>query len=442
MNFRHFVYETLGRSVARSLGSRRLPAWLGVAALIVGAAACDDSGDDGPEPKPGQQIVKPDPDLDPETSLRRGPYLNAPSPGVVTVSWTTDEPSSSRLELTPEGGEPEEVEGIVFQPVPTTEELVLAGNDPEGYQHEVVLDGLVPGQRYDYRILSAAEPYPAGTFVGPPEPGDDFRFFLFGDTRTNHDDHEAVIASMTRWVDQDGPAAFVLHSGDMVSTGGANDQWDDFFRIEGPLLSTTPIVPVYGNHEALLGRTIYEGIFATPPSSTSPTDRWFSVDVGEIHIAVFDPYSNEVEPHLDWLEEDLATSPAKFKILALHSPLYTYSNHAPNYALREELLPIIQAADVHLVVSGHNHLYERFFGHGVHFVVSGGGGAPLYGADDTPEADNTGAARIVADSSLHYVYGTLTGDQIRFETYTVPDETRIDCWIIDAAQPGAELSCP
>ncbi|MDY0005011.1 MAG: hypothetical protein RBU30_27175, partial [Polyangia bacterium] len=121
--------------------------------------------------------------------------------------------------------------------------------------------------------------------------------------------------------------------------------------------------------------------------------------------------------------------------------LFTFSNHPPDFALRDALLPILQATDVHLVVSGHNHLYERFFGHGIHFVVSGGGGAPLYGTDDNPEADNTGVTRRVGDASLNYIFGRLAGDQIRFEAYTVPGDTLVDCFVIDAAQPGAELSC-
>lgn len=407
-------------------------------ALLLFPAGC---GDDSATPPPGQKIVKPDPSLDPSATIRRGPYLNAPSPGTVTVSWTTTEPTSSRVELTPEGGTPTQVEGVVFQPVPTVEDETIAGTLPDGYQHEVTLDGLVAGTRYTYRVLSSGDPKPEGTFTAPPERGDDFSFFLFGDTRSNDDDHAAVISAMTTREASGGLAAFVVHTGDMVTTGGSDSQWDKFFEIEGPLVGHVPMIPVFGNHEALFGRTIFEGLFATPPSSTSPTDRWYSVDIGDIHFTVIDPYSAEIEPHFDWAEQDLADSDAKFKILTLHPPLYTFSNHAPAYDLRDTLLPILQATDVHLVLSGHNHLYERFFGSGIHFVVAGGGGAPLYGADDNLDADNAGATRMAADSSLHYISGRLTGDQLRFEVYSVPDETRIDCFVIDSAQPGVDVGC-
>jgi hypothetical protein len=34
-----------------------------------------------------------------------------------------------------------------------------------------------------------------------------------------------------------------------------------------------------------------------------------------------------------------------------------------------------------LVIAGHDHIYERGFASGVRYVVSGGGGAPLYGVE-------------------------------------------------------------
>ncbi|MDY0003739.1 MAG: metallophosphoesterase, partial [Polyangia bacterium] len=300
--------------------ARFTPLALFLGALILGAPVLPACGDDSKDdPPPGKELVKPDPALDPVTTIRRGPWLNAPSAGVVTLSWTTDVASSSRVELTPEGGQAQVVEGIVFRPVSTIDDPILAGTLPTTFQHEVVLDGLISGQRYNYRILSAGDPKPEGSFLGPPELGDDFQFFLFGDTRTNDASHTEVISSMADLIAREGPVAFILHTGDMVSTGSSEDQWDEFFVIEGPLLKESPILPVYGNHEAILGRTTYEGIFANPPSSTSPSDRWYSVDMGDLHIAVLDPYCMEFEPHLDWLEEDLASSTAKFKILAVHS---------------------------------------------------------------------------------------------------------------------------
>ncbi|MFH2011026.1 MAG: metallophosphoesterase family protein [bacterium] len=420
--------------------------WLIITALFAtgGLIGCGDD-DGGANTTPGSDaaelLVDADPSLDPTTELRRGPYLQAPSPGTVTVSWCTDEPTTSRVEYGPAGEAQTEVAGITFIQQPTTDDPILYGTLPETYQHEVTLEGLVAGQRYTYRVLSAAAPEPEGSFVAPPDPGDDFRFFLFGDTRTHTEEHQSVIDLMAAEIDADGERAFVVHTGDMVNSGGLDANWDDFFEIEASLLSRTPMIPVYGNHEAMLGRTIYEGLMKAPPSTTGGNDRWFSVDIGDIHIATLEVYNMTDEPQLEWLEQDLAASAAPFKFVLVHSPLFTFSNHLPNFDLRDELLPILEATGVQLVLSGHNHLYERFFGSGIHFVVSGGGGAPLYGTNDNPEANNTGAVRQAADESLHYVSAELTGTQIQFEAIAVPDATPIDCFVIDSEVPGAELPC-
>jgi predicted phosphodiesterase len=306
----------------------------------------------------------------------------------------------------------------------------------------VVLDGLLDGQPYTYRVLSlSASAAVAGRFVAPPGPGSDFRFFMFGDTRTNADDHAAVITGMATQMASDGhDRVFVLHTGDFVTTGGVEGQWNTALGIEAPIISRMPVIGVFGNHEAVLGRTIFEGIFKAPPTSGG-TDRWFTVEVGDLLLVVLDVYAPDLPEQIAWMERELARSPARFKILSLHVPLFTFSNHLPAFDLRDQLLPILQATGVQLVVNGHNHLYERFFGGGIHFVTAGGGGAPLYGTDDNPEADNTGATRRVSDSTLHYLAAEVAGPLLRIETFAVPDATRIDCFVIDADAPGAESGC-
>jgi hypothetical protein len=96
---------------------------------------------------------------------------------------------------------------------------------------------------------------------------------------------------------------------------------------------------------------------------------------------------------------------------------------------------------VQLVFSGHNHVYERFFGSGIQFVVAGGGGAPSYGIDDNPEADNTAAVRRAADVGYTFVSATQTGHRMRLEAVAVPDATPVDCFVVDLDAPGVDLGC-
>ncbi|MEW5855388.1 MAG: metallophosphoesterase family protein [Myxococcota bacterium] len=422
-----------------------LPLALLLAACPQPEPATPDASTTAPDagaPNPYQDHVTPDPSLDAVTPVRRGPYLQAPGVGTVTVSWHTDDPSSSRVSVGREGEAAQEVTGVVFTQRPTTAETALAGSLPEGFQHEVVLTGLQPGARYVFKVTSAKEPHPGGTFVAPPQPGDAFSFLVMGDTRTRASEHARVVQAMSGALDGAGDVRFLVNTGDLVAVGGDEENWDVFFTTEAPVLSRVPLLPVFGNHELILGRTIFDSFFKAPPTSSSTSDTWYSAVVGDVHLATVDPYALPTEPHLEWLLQQFQASHAPFKLVALHAPLYTRSNHEPDVELREELLPVLRAAGVQVVLSGHNHCYERWFGEGIQFVVTGGGGAPLYGVDDHPDADNAGAERKAAQSTLHFLRAEVNGTRLRVESISVPDGATVDCFMVDTAQPGVDLACP
>ena len=49
--------------------------------------------------------------------------------------------------------------------------------------------------------------------------------------------------------------------------------------------------------------------------------------------------------------------------------------------MQEYLQPLFEGNGVQLVFAGHDHTYERTIINGITYVVSGGGGAPLYGLE-------------------------------------------------------------
>jgi len=401
------------------------------------------TGDAG-HPDPFQLMVTPVASLNATTPLRQGPYLQAPGLGTVTVSWHTDAASESVVSFGLVGGLTSRVTGTVFQQQPTTEDALAQGTLPTGYQHEVVLTGLTAGTAYHYTVESVSTPLD-GTFTAPPDAGEGYTFFLMGDTRTNATEHGSVIAAMARVQDNPGPlgkARFVVNTGDLTAAGGTESLWDTFFTVERPLLANVPLLAVFGNHEVIMGRTIFEGFFRPPPSNTSPSERYYSATIGDVHIATVDVYALELEPHLEWLQRDLTSSNAPFKMVFMHPPLFTMSNHLPEVALRAQLQPVLQAGGAQLLVTGHNHVYERFMQGGIRYVVTGGGGAPLYGINDNANADNGTATRITAASTLHFVQGSVDGRKMKLEVISVPDGTRVDCFVVDADHPSDDVACP
>ena len=66
------------------------------------------------------------------------------------------------------------------------------------------------------------------------------------------------------------------------------------------------------------------------------------------------------------------------RIVVLHHPPYTCGGHLGSAAVRRAWVPLFERYGVRLVLSGHDHNYQRFARDGVTYVVHGGGGAGLY----------------------------------------------------------------
>ncbi len=104
-------------------------------------------------------------------------------------------------------------------------------------------------------------------------------------------------------------------------------------------------------------------------------------------------YSLNSERNLDaqatWLKNDLANHPAKCVLAYWHRPLYTSGPHDPATRMRT-LFAILYKTGAEIVLSGHNHNYERFYpqdadrnarSNGVRQFVVGTGGGGLYAFD-------------------------------------------------------------
>ncbi|HZI02506.1 MAG TPA: metallophosphoesterase, partial [Archangium sp.] len=89
-----------------------------------------------------------------------------------------------------------------------------------------------------------------------------------------------------------------------------------------------------------------------------------------------------------WLAQDLAASDAPWKVVFLHYPPWSSGDHGSQLMIRREFSPLFEKHGVDLVLTGHDHHYERSYpmkGDGVGpsgernptYLVVGGGGAKL-----------------------------------------------------------------
>jgi hypothetical protein len=153
--------------------------------------------------------------------------------------------------------------------------------------------------------------------------------------------------------------------------------------------------PVVGNHEyRTRGAAGYFGYFG---AAAGPRGRgWYSYDLGAWHVVALNTNCDVVScaagsPQDRWLRDDLAASAARGVRCAValgHHPLFTSGTaHPPTTAVRP-LVRTLRRAGVELLLTGHNHQYERFAPQdeagrrdaaGIRQFVVGTGGAGGYG---------------------------------------------------------------
>jgi 3',5'-cyclic AMP phosphodiesterase CpdA len=134
-----------------------------------------------------------------------------------------------------------------------------------------------------------------------------------------------------------------------------------------------------GNHEYYTGSAS-----AAVARLTLPRNGWSSTTYGGWHVVVLNSNCSAVggcgagSPQWRWLRADLARHPARCTLALWHHPRYSSGLHGSN-AATQPLWALLARAKAEIVLSGHDHDYERFAPvQGIRQFVVGTGGASVY----------------------------------------------------------------
>ncbi len=175
-------------------------------------------------------------------------------------------------------------------------------------------------------------------------------------------------------------------------------------------------MPSVGNHEYYTsGASGYFGYFGA--AAGEPGKGYYSYDRGSWHIVVLNSNCSKVScaagsPQETWLRADLAAHPSSCTLAYFHAPLFSSGEHGNQAHVRPFWKALYQAnADV--VLSGHDHSYERFapqdpFGvadpaRGIREFVVGTGGTYLrpFGGFKQNSVSRNSSAHGVLKLTLH-----------------------------------------
>ncbi len=304
-------------------------------------------------------------------AIVKGPWVQRVTPTSAVVRFELDAPAPAAVQIGVEAAVARDAGARTFA-------------SPEAKTlHSVTLTGLEPATRYAYSVSTAGATKLAAVTTAPKEDGNaPFKFLVYGDNRTDDAAHAAVVRGMVPV-----QADFLVHTGDFVENGGSRPQWQTFFDIEAPLLRERPLFSCVGNHELVDGTGIEYIRYFGPeledarsvPEHINSTFRWGNTRFFLLNGMV--SWRSGVDRA--WLDKALTEADGEpglvWRIVVVHFGLWSSGPHGNNRLLHDAGVPaLLRSHKVDLVVSGHDHIYERGWAEGLPYLVSGGGGAPTY----------------------------------------------------------------
>lgn len=299
----------------------------------------------------------------PGGGILMSPYLQALTPTSVYVLVEADSPG----ELTVEYGTTPDL-GLSAK----TESVALTTALPVTYVHRIPLRDLSPETEYYYRVgegdlFSAVSHFRSGALPGTP-----FRFVWIADDRSGPEVFDSVVVHASQ-----AHPLFALYGGDLCTRPGYDEWKKGFFRpAQVELGETTPWVNTPGNHEKWTANT---QAFTHGPVG-SDTGGYYSFDCGDMHVLVL---NNELPlaagtPQYLFAEADLKETRREWRVVICHKPAYCAGGHGEDSLMIALTAGVLEPAGVDVVLSGHSHFYQHNVVNGIHHMVIGAAGAPLY----------------------------------------------------------------
>jgi hypothetical protein len=218
-----------------------------------------------------------------------------------------------------------------------------------------------------------------------------FSFIVLGDNRAGDPAGDAVYGKLIASALERKPDV-LMNTGDEINKPGDLDDWKRFHELSRSV--RVPYFLTVGNHdvhpEVAGSERTYKDQVVLPGN-----ELYYSFVAGNALFVVLDSNIKGQEKRITgeqfrWLELVLAASKEEHRFVFVHHPLFPEAgkgrhrgNSLDRYKdERDRLHRLFVRYRVTAVFAGHEHLYLRKRIDGVLYVITGGGGAPLYAKDE------------------------------------------------------------
>jgi hypothetical protein len=247
-----------------------------------------------------------------------------------------------------------------------------------------------------------------------------FTFTAMGDSRTSFDDWKTISNAVL-------PSDFTLFMGDIVTSGGNLNDWDNWLNYGEEFLSNNLVYHTLGNHELNGDEQAlnYQNLFVLPKNSENQ-ELYYSFKYENALFICLNSSNPGDTIQYEWLINTLKiNNDKKWKFVWFHKPFFTsptYSREMDDYL--STWWQTFDDYNVDVIFNGHTHNYQRTvpinrnvskdsavnsYGDCIYQgrcqIVTGGAGA---GAVD----EGTGWFIDNSYSGLHFVNAEVFGDSL------------------------------
>ncbi|MBK8504060.1 MAG: metallophosphoesterase family protein [Saprospiraceae bacterium] len=239
-------------------------------------------------------------------------------------------------------------------------------SEPEvnAYYHEVMIDSLMPSEKYVYRVGTDTLWSEWFQVVMPNE--QKVSLIYFGDAQN---DVKSMWSRVIRQAYSQFPQVdFLLHAGDLINRSDRDLEWSDWFYAGGFIHAMIPSVMTPGNHEYGKEGDLspqWKPQFNLPKNGPSgleetcyfidyPLVKVISLDAEQIDEST---YYRDLQK--SWLDSLLKINQAPWVVVTLHYPVFSTKPERDNVELRAHFKPIFDQYGVDIVLQGHDHAYGR-----------------------------------------------------------------------------------
>lgn len=345
-----------------------------------------------PSQGPGQNRTESPAEADAGSEAITDPVLQVGADSMArNLSWMSESSGGGEVRWAPAS----ELEGGELPADAETAETTDSGlaTDLKRHFNHASMTGLEPDTEYAYQVGSEEDGFTEVQQFTTGDVGGDYEFLVFGDPQVgagggDPDDAAGWDRTLSSAVATADDPSFFYSLGDQVNSAGNQEQYAQYLAPEAT--RTIPQATTIGNHD--VSSKAYEQHFNRPNVSqdhggggviTSGGDYWF-IEEGVLFLNI-NSNSSDMDAHAEFIDEVVAEhgDQARWTVLGFHHSIYSTATHWNDLdvkRLRKAIPPVAARNDIDLVVSGHDHIYNRTF-------LMDGEGKPVEGSEAGAEEE-------------------------------------------------------